>query len=282
MLLRSRLTGTRLISVPFSEASPPVVDPDAGLSLGDFCDSLNEHRMRHDLDLEVRADLPGGHGAHPGRSFVGHRLALETSVDAVRSRFSKSQVRRGIVKAEREGVTIERRVDRRSLERFYPLYVMTRRRLGLPTQSKRFVMRFAELFEQGLGFVLLARQEGRDVAGAVFFSAYGTITYELGASDHRYLSSRPNNLLFMEAIRWGCETGHHTLDFGRTELDNEGLRRFKRAWGATEYPMRYSTFGTPSSVERPSRLRSVLHATIPRAPAAFGRAVGTALYPHLG
>ncbi len=283
MLLRSRLTGTRLIALPFSESCPPLIAPGAPLTLGAFCAQLDEQRTRHGLDLEIRSALPTGHSAHQGRSFVGHRLALEADLDAVRSRFSKSQVRRGIAKAERDGVAIERRTDLQSLERFYRLHLMTRRRQGLPTPSKRFVLRLSELFADGLGFVLLARQHDRDIAAAVFFTAYGTLTYELGASDHRYLSSRPNNLLFMEAIRWGCETGHHSLDFGRTELDNEGLRRFKRAWGAEEFPMHYSHYsssGAPAGP--PGRLRDALSATIPRAPAIFGRAVGTALYPHLG
>lgn len=280
MLMRSRLTGTRLISLPFSDVCPPLIAPGPAITLEALCDQLDRRRTELELDLEVRAPLPAGHGAVVGRRFVGHLLKLGADVDVVCARFSKSQIRRGIVKAERDGVSIERRLDREGLERFYRLHVMTRRRQGLPTPSKRFVLRFTELFAEGLGFVLLARQRGHDIAAAVFLNAYGTLTYEFGASDHRCLASRPNNLMFMDAIRWGCENGHHTLDFGRTAIDNQGLRRFKRAWGAEEVPMQYSSFGKPP--RPPGRLHGVLKTTIPRAPAVVSRAIGAALYPHLG
>ena len=37
-----------------------------------------------------------------------------------------------------------------------------------------------------------------------------------------------------EAIRWSCRNGFRSLDFGRTEPENEGLLQFKRGWRATE------------------------------------------------
>ena len=47
----------------------------------------------------------------------------------------------------------------------------------------------------------------------------------------------------MEAIRWGCEHGMRTLDFGRTHWGQEGLRSFKLAWGAEERELRYRHLG---------------------------------------
>jgi lipid II:glycine glycyltransferase (peptidoglycan interpeptide bridge formation enzyme) len=191
-------------------------------------------------------------------------------------------VKRGIAKARREGVWVERRTDLEGLRRFYRLHVGTRRHQGVPTQPKTFILRFVELFRAGLGFVLLARHEGRDIAAAVFLAAGGTLTYEFGASDRQFLGVRPNNLLFSEAIRWGCEHAQHTLDFGRSDLENEGLRAFKRAWGAEESPLRYSQFGSSPRPQGAGRSRRAMKVIIPRAPAAFGRMVGAALYRHMG
>jgi CelD/BcsL family acetyltransferase involved in cellulose biosynthesis len=280
-LLRSPLTGSRLIALPFSETCSPLIDPASGAEPADFAQHLDAERRRRGLPLEVRGEIPAGHGAFVSKSFIRHRLALEAGVAAVEARFAKRQVKRGIAKAVREGVTIERCADEAGLRRFYRLHVMTRRRQGLPTPSKRFILRFADLFERERGFVLLARQRGRDVAAAVFLTHGGTLTYEFGASDPRRLGSRPNNLLFMEAIRWGCESGHHTLDFGRTDLDNHGLRAFKESWGAQASPLRYHRFGDRPAA-RSGRLRGLMGPLIRRAPPAFGRLVGSALYPHFG
>jgi CelD/BcsL family acetyltransferase involved in cellulose biosynthesis len=281
-LLRSRLTGTRLISLPFTETCPPLIDPAADVEPEEFASQLAAERTRRGLPLEVRAELPAGVGAAVSKTFVTHRLALDPDVAAVQGRFAKGQVRRGIAKALREGVSIERRTDAEGLRRFYRLHVATRRRHGLPTQSKRFILRFSELFDRGLGFVLLARQAGRDVASGVFLTAGGTLTYEFGASDPRFLGSRPNNLLLMDAIVWACETGHHTLDFGRTDPDNHGLRAFKCSWGAEESLLRYSHLGPGPGRDAMERGRSTLSLAIRRAPEPFGRLVGSALYRHLG
>lgn len=286
-LLRSRLTGTRLIALPFSETCPPLIDAAAGIDASVFARCLDDERAGQGLPLEVRAALPDEVGAVVTKTFVTHKLTLEADVAAVQARFGKRQVKRGIAKAAREGVVIERHADAAALRRFYRLHVATRRRQGIPTPSKRFIVRFAELFDLGLGFVLIARQHDRDIAAAVFLTTGGTLTYEFGASDPSHLRSRPNNLLFMEAIRWGCETGHHTLDFGRTDLDNQGLRAFKSSWGAQESPLHYNVLGSGGvgggvSTDVDGRLRQAMRATIPRAPAVFGRLVGSALYRHFG
>jgi CelD/BcsL family acetyltransferase involved in cellulose biosynthesis len=278
-LRRSRITGTQFIALPFSDACPPLIDPASGVGPGEFARRLDDERKARGLDLEVRAGLPAD-GAVVSKTFVSHRLALERDVAAVEARFAKRQVKRGIAKALREGVAIERRADPEGLRRFYRLHALTRRRQGVPTQPKRFIMQFAELFDLGLGFVLIARHRSRDASAAVFLSVGGTLTYQFGASDPRHLTARPNNLLFMEAIRWGCESGHHTLDLGRTDLDNHGLRAFKSSWGAVESPLFYSRFGPPVGVNGGRHLRRLMHATIPRAPTLFGRLVGTALYRH--
>ena len=89
----------------------------------------------------------------------------------------------------------------------------------------------------------LASVGGRPIAAAVFLVFNGVLTYKYGASDARFLDRRPNNLLFMDAIRWGCEQGLHTFDLGRTDLGHESLRAFKLMWGAEERLLQYTELG---------------------------------------
>ena len=276
-LVRSRLTGTRLISLPFSDACRPLAAPVPDREPGDFATAVAVERDRVGLSLEVRSDLTGTPGAMIVPKYAEHRLTLEPDVGSVERRFAKSQVRRGIAKAIREGVTVERHEDRAALARFYTLHMDTRRRLGVPTQPRRFILRFSELFAAGLGFVLLARHRGRDIAGAVFLAAGSTLTYKYGASRREHLAVRPNHLVFMEAIRWGCEHGMRTLDFGRTDLDNEGLLAFKRSWGAVESPLAYTYLGRkPDTSDGLSR--RAMRTVIQHSPATVSRLVGEALY----
>jgi CelD/BcsL family acetyltransferase involved in cellulose biosynthesis len=277
-LVRSRLTGARLISIPFSDTCPPLQDPASDLDPAVLAQAVEEERGRAGLPLEVRGELVGVTGGTVVQKYAQHRLALEPDVERVERRFSKSQVKRGIAKALREGVTVERHQGRAALERFYAMHMATRRHQGMPTQPRRFILRFSELFDAGHGFVLLARHQGRDIAGAVFLSAGSTLTYKYGASRRSALAVRPNNLLFMEAIRWGCEHGMRTLDFGRTDLDNDGLMAFKRSWGSDELPLAYTYLGRRKPETGPGLSQRAMKTVIQHSPPALGRLVGEALY----
>jgi CelD/BcsL family acetyltransferase involved in cellulose biosynthesis len=276
--VRSRLTGARLISLPFSDACQPLYDPTTELEPPALAAAVAKERERTGLPLEVRSDLGGAPGGVVVPRYAQHRLLLDRDVESVERRFTKAQVKRGIAKAVREGVTIEWRQDGSALGRFYSMHMATRQHQGVPTQPRRFILRLSELFDAGLGFVLLARHEGRDIAGAVFLTAGNTLTYKYGASRRRHLGLRPNNLLFMEAIRWGCQHGLRTLDFGRTDPENEGLLAFKRSWGAEESPLAYTYLGGREPDRAPRFSQRAMRTIIQHSPPALGRLVGEALY----
>jgi CelD/BcsL family acetyltransferase involved in cellulose biosynthesis len=273
----SRITGRRMVALPFSDLCPPLVaTPEAGPAL---VGALDELRRRRGVALEVRGALEG---AQPGERFHHHLLALEPDVDAVVRRFAKPQAARGVRRAVREGLEAELRTDAAALRSFYALHTGTRRRLGVPTQPRRFILALETLFDEGLGFVLLVRRGDRPVAAAVFLVFGDVLTYKYGASDERFLSARPNNLLFMEAIRWGCAHGMRTLDFGRTHWNQDGLRSFKLAWGAEERELRYHRLGGAQAPARGAPLERWLAVAIRRSPPLAGRVIGEVLYRHAG
>lgn len=279
----SRLTGRRLVAVPFSDVCPPAFAAGAGEE-GTIALSraLAAERARTGLDVELRWRMDDVPGAHVVGGFLTHRLALEPDADAVLARASKSQVRRAIAKARRAGVVAAPASDRAALGEFYELHARTRRRQAVPVQPRDFILRFEELFARGLGHVMISRHEGRAIAAAVFLTYGGTLTYKYGASDEAFLDLRPNHALFAEAIRRGCEAGLGELDFGRTDPDNEGLARFKRSWAAREERLAYTYLA-----ERPPKAGDGLAgravaAAIRRGPPATGQVIGTALYRHVG
>ena len=279
----SRLTGRRLVALPFSDLCPPLADPDAPpQSAAELREALSELRTRSGMPLEVRGDGEAVRGAAPGERFHHHVITLEADVDAVVSRFAKPQVSRGVRRSVREGLKASRGTDRAALVAFYGLHAATRRRLGVPTQPRRFILGFEELFAQGLGFVMLVHRGKQAIAAAVFLTFGDTLFYKYGASDARWLRARPNNLLFMEAIRWGCEHAMRRLDLGRTHWEQESLRAFKLAWGADEHELRYRYVGGGAPAARSARGQRALGAVIRRSPPVAGRVIGEVLYRHAG
>jgi lipid II:glycine glycyltransferase (peptidoglycan interpeptide bridge formation enzyme) len=89
-----------------------------------------------------------------------------------------------------------------SVETFYRLNSITRKHHGIPPQPKKF---FKKIFEYIIsarkGFVVLALQQGKPIAGAVYFLFGSEAIYKYGASDKEYQPLRPNNLVMWEAIK---------------------------------------------------------------------------------
>ena len=278
-LVDSRLTGRRLVALPFSDQCPPLVLPGAPRdAVGHLAGALERERARLGIPLEVRAPVPEA-GTSVER-FVTHRLALEAGRDAVERGF-RSSARRNVRAARARGVTVERRTDTAALRLFYDLHLRTRRRLGVPTQSWSFVGGLAPLLAAELGWIGVARVGDRPAAAAVFLRHGRTLTYKYGASHEDFLALRPNNAVFADAIAHACELGLGTLDFGRTDLDQEGLRRFKASWGADETPLAYTYAGRKppaADAHGPGLLAEVIR----RAPLPAGRLIGRLAYRHVG
>ena len=160
-------------------------------------------------------------------------------------RFAGS-VRRAIRKAERSDLDVRGEPDlEEAILEFYRLHVRTRRRHGLPPQPKSFFLNIHdEIIKPGSGFVVLAKRRSIPVAAAVFLHTGKKAVYKFGASDERHQDLRGNNLVMWEAIQFLAQNGFDTLHLGRTSFENEGLRRFKLAWGTVEETINYFRFDT--------------------------------------
>lgn len=221
--------------------------------------------------------------ASPATQFYGHKLSLSNSDEELVAQFA-SGVRRAIRKAEKSGVEVEVTRTRSAILEFYRLHVGTRRRHGLPPQPLTFFLNiYEEIIKLGQGFVVLARSGSRFLAGAVFFQYGETAVYKFGASDEVFQEFRGNNLVMWEAIKFLARNGCKTLHFGRTSLDNDGLRRFKAGWGALEETMEYFKFDTKTEAWKITRdSGSGFHNKIfRRLPLAINRLAGAVIYPHL-
>ena len=268
----SRFRPRRWVSLPFTDICPPL-----GAGTEAIFAELERVRLERGLgEIEVRSNLPGG-SACSAPAAVTHTLRLDQDPDPVVRGF-RASTRRNARAAERHGVVIRLGESERDLvETFYRLHVLTRRRFGLPVQPRRFFrLLWRRMVEPGLAFVLLAHHGSVPVAGAVFLCWNRTVTYKYGASDPLFWGLRPNDLLFSQAIRRACEEGYERFDFGRTELGNDSLRRFKLGWGSTESELAYTIVGGPERAVRNPPV--VVRGLIRRAPTWVSRGLGELFY----
>lgn len=269
----SRLGRRRWISLPYTDRLAPLeADADEGLG-----QALAAARLGAGVRaLELRAGLAG---AYPEDAAWLHLLRLDPDPGVV-AQGMRSNVGRNIRRAERSGVEVRAgRTEDDLAGIFYGLHVATRRRQGVPVQPRRFFTLFwRRLMEPGLATVLLGHVGGTPVAGAVFMTWNGTTIYKFGASDPAFAEYRVNNLVMWRAIQDACAAGSHTFDFGRTDDDNDGLRAFKRSWGAEELRLTYSTLAEAPPEPGSGRAEAALAAVLRRSPPVMTRLAGELLY----
>ena len=276
--VNSRLTGNRLVALPFSDVCGPLLGGDPG-SLAPLVEALEAERTRRGLPLEIHADLDGLPSSSHGDGFWHHTLALPADATGIPN-LMKPVKRRDVRRAVREGVSVERRTDRAAIDAFFALHVRTRRKHGVPTQPRSFFRRLEPLLHAQLGFVLLAVHDGRPIAAAIYLQFNGVMTLKYNASDERRLKLRGNQLLYEQAFQIAVAEGCTRFDFGRTELDNTGLRTFKEDFGAQPEPLRYTLAPARAEGRSVRSVSSLQKTAIRRSPAVVGRVAGAILYRH--
>jgi len=282
MEVQSVLTRSRGVCLPFSDYCAPLTFSSFGHEfVTQKLQQIARERGWSYFELRSHSIIPVDIPA--SESYYGHFLDLRIGSEALISNFSSS-VRRAVRKAQRSGLSVSIQSSADAMAKFYKLHVRTRRRHGAPPQPQSFFINIQRhLISSGLGFIVLVECQKNPIAAAMFFKLGRHAVYKFGASEERLQELRPNNLAMFEAIRYLAEGGAEALHFGRTDTENQGLRRFKLSWGATEEEIGYVRFDTASASWKHSRGRgSTFHKRIFRAlPASLNRLAGAMIYPHL-
>lgn len=278
----SRFTGTRGVSLPFTDFCAPLFFRDCNptIILENLCAFA---QMRGWTWFEIRGKLTSNLPPQPSLTFQGHWLDLRDGADALFANFSAG-VRRAIRKAEQSDLTVDLSTSKAAVREFYGLHVATRRRHGLPPQPFAFFRNIhREIIEPGGGFIVLAKSASKAVAGAVFFCTATNAIFKFGASEERFWSLRPNNLVMWRAIQELARREIAMLHLGRTTRGDEGLRRFKLGWGAVEEPINYFRFSVTSNgwTINADNVFGSHNSLFKRLPLIVNRLIGAAIYPHL-
>ncbi len=263
----------RWVALPYADEVAPLVDPEGKEQ---FTRGVEEARLaRGGVTLEVHGSLAGGTQRARG---VSHALALTPDSGSLRRGLS-SQHRRQLARARQHAVSITVRRDRDALLGvFFALHLETRRRQGVPIQPRRFFETlWSTLIDPGLGEVMIAEVDRAPVAAVVVLRFGRTATYKFGASNDAARRVGANHALLWAAIEAACEGGYDVFDFGRTDLGNEGLRRYKAGFGAVERPLLHTWLGAVPRTGS-GRAQATLGPAIRHSPAWVCRAAGSVLY----
>jgi lipid II:glycine glycyltransferase (peptidoglycan interpeptide bridge formation enzyme) len=282
--VRSWLTGSRLVSVPFADHCQPLVSSPEEFArlVNSACASLKQHHCDF-LELRPRcAEFLGSGEACQLASvsaYYAHTLDLGRDQGSIFSRFHKSCVRSKIRRADREGLTYESGRSEPLLEKFYGLLLLTRQRHGIPPQPIAWFRNLLEAFGNGLSIHIAALQE-RPVAGMMTLRHKSTLTYKYGCSDARFHPLGGMPWLFWRIIREAKDLRAARFDLGRSDANQRGLIEFKNRLGAEPAALNY--YRAPARFARHVLPigSSLAPAICRRLPQPLFRAAGALLYRH--
>jgi CelD/BcsL family acetyltransferase involved in cellulose biosynthesis len=279
-IVKRKLRGkTSWVSLPFTDHCPFLFKDNQEEET--FAQSLNGFILqRTHSSFELRWPYPLSNGLLSKNSFVIHKLALDEDFE-VNHKLIHPSSKRNARTAQKHNVRIEIHNDMGHINEFYRLHLLTRHKQGVPIQPYKFFQHLQNLIlSNGMGFVMSAYDGEKCLAAAVFLTWNKSIIYKYGASDPGGLQLRPNDLIFQEVIKWGCEHGYKSLDFGRTDMVNSGLRHFKSRWGSEETELVYSYAPViPSGI--PTKYMNLLGKIIKISPLWVCRLFGEILYRYV-
>jgi CelD/BcsL family acetyltransferase involved in cellulose biosynthesis len=285
--VRSWATGSRFVSLPFSDHCDPLVDDPRELEvLLAFLKAEVEHGSCRYVEIRPLRGLNSGilqrMQLEKNEEYCIHYLDLSPSLDGLYHKFHKSCVQRKIRKAEREGLLYEDGRSEELLSKFYKLLLRTRRRHQLPPQSMGWFRNLAACLGERLK-VRVVSKDGRPIAGMITTHFRDTGVYKYGCSDARYHNLGGMFLLMWHAIQDAKASGARCFDLGRSKRENGGLVTFKEHWGSTRSPLPYHRYSTGIDTDVQSGWKLwLIQKTCAYLPDPLLETLGAVLYKHVG
>ncbi len=283
-VVRSWLTGDRLVSLPFSDHCEPLVD-DTG-QFEALCAQAEAVRVRERQKyVEMRSSnssLEFDKNFGRAKTYTLHRLNLRPGLDTLRKKFHRDCIQRKIRRAERESLTYEEGRSPLLLQQLYGLLQLTRSRHHLPPQPFEWFQNLVACMGMNVS-IRIASQGGRPIAGIMTLDHGKTRVYKYGGSDAKFNNLGATPMLFWQAIKDAKEAGMDVLDMGRSDLDNPGLIMFKERWSTARLPL--ATWRAPATTASPSfgQVKAWLAKEgFMRLPDSALTLAGRLLYRHIG
>jgi len=241
-VIRSRLFGTRLISMPFSdESAVELKDPahaaEAGRALLTCLDAAA---------AAAGADAAELRGASPALDALGPELSvsapyarfeldLSPGYAAVAAGYHSNIAKNLAQGAKRLEVRLLKKPGAAELRELYLIYLAQMKEFGSPPLPMSY---FEGMSDAGLYIFFKATLDGRAAGMLAAIPDGRVLRADVNAAPPAYAAAFPKVRLFDESIRWAAENGFAVYDLMRTRRGT-GVHGHKARWGGSERDIRY-------------------------------------------
>lgn len=249
-LIRSKLFGIRICSLPFSDYGAPLLSSDKKdySLLNLFLDNISSHIRRADY-LEIRSPTQSNVMACLERNlqrgnakYVTFMINLNKPFEEIWKYDFDKNLRNAIRKAIKNKIKVIENDFEESCHDFYRTYILAMKRLGSPPHRKEFFKACYDLLGDKHVKLFIATMSRKVIGGVFAFLGRYTLYPAYESIVPKYKNLNPASLIFCRMIEWGCENNYRFFDFGRT-LHGSGVYHFKKQWGGKEKILPYYYLG---------------------------------------
>ncbi len=245
-LVKSWLTGRRLVSIPFTfYADPMVSSPEEFARLFPRVLELSQREKASYIEIKTLNSAPLLAGAGLMAPVYHHRtyyVDLTQDLEVIWKGLHRSSVKQKIRRAERNGITVRAAQSEGEVALFCRILAQNRRRLGLPPhRPELFQNIWGGLVPLGLARFSLAYLRDECVGGLCTFSFRETAFLGYIAMEESLRCDGVGQCLVWNDIRAAVADHQKVADLGKVSPHAHGLVRFKENWGSTmqEAPVFY-------------------------------------------
>lgn len=235
--IKSKLTGNRLCSLPFSHTCGMLGDGSASSRL--ITEAISIFEGSNAKYIEIK-DYVDSYNFQKQNSFSTYIIDISKDIDELWGNLS-SNARRATRKSKKIGVVVRSTRNYNDLKQFYELNCMTKKNIGVPAHPWIFFKNLFDIFQDNVSLYVVEYNKEM-IAGGIRFFYRDTVIGGYSASNPKYVDLNPYNALNWETIEYACKNGYKYYDLGRVSYDNKGLMFFKSRWGTVEKKLYYSFY----------------------------------------
>jgi len=248
-LIKDIFFGKRLVSVPFApyggvccengDIGNALINEaiDIGKNLGvGYCE------LRNFKNTNVHEDF------NCMKEFSTFVLDLSKGVEHIWKNMSK-KVRNMIRKGGKSNLKFETEASHNANSDFYEIYSKNMKQLGTPVHSLNFFNNIYRTFPENVFIAEVGLNE--EVISSLYLLKFKDMLVSgWGASLAEFLKYAPNDFMYWDSIKYGCENNILWFDFGRSLIDS-GNYKFKERWGSVEVPLAYCYYPSTKTILPP-------------------------------
>jgi lipid II:glycine glycyltransferase (peptidoglycan interpeptide bridge formation enzyme) len=207
-----------------------------------------------------------------------HEIDLRPDLATLYGNLHKSCIQRKIKRAEREQLRYECGSEL-LLRDFYSLFVLTRKRHGLPPPPLLWFKSVVK-YLGNRAKIHVVYKEHRPAASILTLWFRNSVVYKYGCSDDKVSNLGGTPFLFWKLIQEAKQSGMEKIDLGRSDLDQPGLCEFKEHLGGSRSKLKYYSFPAQAKARKSPSGSRMLRSGLTSMPGGVLQLVGRVLYKH--